>query len=116
MDLQFFFELFILGLVTHPFTSRQKIFVSQKNVLLWNKDNCLILLSVFNGINLENSLTNVRIAMQSELENERTANYVGGNATVLLFMISGNVQNSQLAWEQARLLNETVPGNLYLLY
>ncbi|XP_041975625.1 uncharacterized protein LOC121730583 [Aricia agestis] len=65
--------------------------------------------SMFTGVNLENTLGNIRLMMQSELENEKTANYVGGNSTVLLFLISSSLQNSQTIWEQARMLNETVP-------
>lgn len=48
--------------------------------------------------------------MQSELENEKASNYVGGNSTVLLFLLNTAVQNNQFVWEQARILNETVPG------
>ncbi|XP_050347728.1 uncharacterized protein LOC126771723 [Nymphalis io] len=65
--------------------------------------------SILTGVNLETALTNIRIMMQSELENERTNNYVGGNSTVILFLLSSSVQNTQLTWEQARILNETVP-------
>ncbi|XP_013177234.1 PREDICTED: uncharacterized protein LOC106124809 [Papilio xuthus] len=62
------------------------------------------------GVNMETSLTNIRIMMHSELENERTANYVGGNSSVLLFLLSsGNIQITQNALDQARILNETVP-------
>lgn len=66
------------------------------------------------GVNLESALTNIRIMMHSELENEKTSNYVGGNSTVLLFLLNTAVQNSQFVWEQARILNETVPGELKL--
>lgn len=65
---------------------------------------------MFNGVNLETTLTNIRILMHSELENERTANYVGGNSTVLLFLLNSAVQNNLPVLEQARILNETVPG------
>ncbi|CAG4979044.1 unnamed protein product [Parnassius apollo] len=66
--------------------------------------------TLFTGVNLESTLTNIRIMMHSELENEKTTNYVGGNATVLLFLLnSGNIQNTAAVWEQARILNETVP-------
>lgn len=63
---------------------------------------------------METSLTNIRIMMHNELENERTMNYVGGNSSVLLFLLSsGNIQITQNALEQARILNETVPGKNY---
>ncbi|CAK1601948.1 unnamed protein product [Parnassius mnemosyne] len=66
--------------------------------------------ALFTGVNLESTLTNIRMMMHSELENEKTTNYVGGNATVLLFLLnSGNIQNTPAVWEQARILNETVP-------
>ncbi|XP_068626588.1 uncharacterized protein [Battus philenor] len=66
--------------------------------------------SLLTGVNLESTLTNIRIMMHNELENEKSANYVGGNATVLLFLLnSGNVQVTQGALEQIRVLNETVP-------
>lgn len=50
--------------------------------------------------------------MHNELDNERTGNYIGGNSTVLLFLLHGQVQSSQQAYEQARILNETVPGKI----
>ncbi|CAH2102610.1 unnamed protein product [Euphydryas editha] len=61
------------------------------------------------GVDLESTLTNIKIMMHSELENERTANYVGGNSTVLLFLLNSAVQTNTLVHEQARILNETVP-------
>lgn len=49
--------------------------------------------------------------MQEQLELERINNYVGGASTVLLYMInSPNFENTPAVLEQARLLNETVPG------
>ncbi|XP_050666239.1 uncharacterized protein LOC126966309 [Leptidea sinapis] len=66
--------------------------------------------NIVNGVNLENTLLNIRTTMLSELENEKTANYVGGNSTVLLFLLNaGNIQNNQQILEQVRMLNETVP-------
>ncbi|CAB3240553.1 unnamed protein product [Arctia plantaginis] len=66
--------------------------------------------SILTGVNLLTSLTNIRQLMQEQLDLERINNYVGGASTVLLYMInSGNLQNNQAVWEQARLLNETVP-------
>lgn len=52
--------------------------------------------------------------MHSRLENEKIANYVGGNSTVLLFLINTAINNNQAVWEQTRILNETVPGKHYL--
>ncbi|XP_026319917.1 uncharacterized protein LOC113230276 [Hyposmocoma kahamanoa] len=65
--------------------------------------------AMMTSINLETTLTNVRIMMHNELDHERTSNYVGGNSTVLLFLLHGQVQSSQQTFEQARILNETVP-------
>ncbi|CAH2050318.1 unnamed protein product, partial [Iphiclides podalirius] len=66
--------------------------------------------TLLTGVNLETTFRNIRIMMHRELDNERTANYVGGNATVLLFLLnSGNIQNTPAVWEEARILNETVP-------
>lgn len=49
--------------------------------------------------------------MQDQLRNESLAGYVGGNSTVLLYLInSGNLQNNVAIQEHARLLNDTVPG------
>lgn len=49
--------------------------------------------------------------MQDTLRNESLRNYVGGNGTVLLYILnSGNVENNANVYEQARLLNDTVPG------
>lgn len=51
--------------------------------------------------------------MQENLRNESLRNYVGGNSTVLLYFInSGVIENNDAVWEQARLLNDTVPGKL----
>ncbi|XP_045773482.1 uncharacterized protein LOC123872922 isoform X1 [Maniola jurtina] len=71
--------------------------------------------SMLGGVNLETTLTNIRLMMSSELDNERTANYVGGNSTVLLFLLNSGVQSNLAAMEQARILNETVP-DLRVLY
>ncbi|KAI8438402.1 hypothetical protein MSG28_010941 [Choristoneura fumiferana] len=66
--------------------------------------------SMFTGVNLQTSLTNIRTLMHERLEIDRMHNYVGGNATVLLFLLnSGNLQNNDQIWQQARILNETVP-------
>lgn len=73
-----------------------------------------LIISVLGGVNLETTLTNIRLMMSSELDNERTANYVGGNSTVLLFLLNSGVQSNLAAMEQARILNETVPGNIKL--
>lgn len=63
-------------------------------------------------MNLLNAYANIHTLMFNELDNERAHNYVGGNSTVLVFMLnSGNYQNSDEVWEQARKLNDTVPGN-----
>lgn len=56
-------------------------------------------------------MTNIRILMQESLKNETLRNYVGGNSTVLLYLLnSGTIQNDDAVWEQARQLNNTVPG------
>ncbi|KAJ8736414.1 hypothetical protein PYW08_007070 [Mythimna loreyi] len=68
------------------------------------------------GVNLENSLTRIKLMMQETLLNESTRNYVGGNSSVLLYMINnGNLQTSDRAWEQANEINNTVP-DLRVLY
>lgn len=70
---------------------------------------------VMTGVNLEVSLNNIRELMQAELRNETAANYVGGNSTVLLYLLnSGSIQNDQNVWEQARRLNESVPGKFII--
>ncbi|XP_004930218.1 uncharacterized protein LOC101738136 [Bombyx mori] len=72
--------------------------------------------SMLNGVNLQTSLTNIRIMMQDQLRNESARNYVGGNSTVVLYLINtGHLQNNEIVFEQARLLNETVP-DLRLLF
>ncbi|CAH0592398.1 unnamed protein product [Chrysodeixis includens] len=69
-----------------------------------------------NGVNLETSLNAIRLRMQDTLRNESSANYVGGNSTVLLYLInSGNLQVNSAVQEHARLLNDTVP-DLRLLF
>lgn len=65
-----------------------------------------------NTINLEATLNNVRVMMHNELDRERAIGYVGGNSTVLLFLLNGQVQNNQQIFEQARLINDTVPGKI----
>ncbi|XP_026732255.1 uncharacterized protein LOC113497022 [Trichoplusia ni] len=71
---------------------------------------------ILNGVNLETSLNNIRLRMQDQLRNESLAGYVGGNSTVLLYLInSGNLQNNVAIQEHARLLNDTVP-DLRLLF
>ncbi|XP_045495801.1 uncharacterized protein LOC123694383 [Colias croceus] len=66
--------------------------------------------TLLNGVNLENTLSNIRISMQTELENEKTANYVGGNSSVLLFLLNtGNLNINEQIINNARQLNETVP-------
>lgn len=51
--------------------------------------------------------------MQETLFNESTRNYVGGNSSVLLYLINnGNLQTSDRAWEQANEINNTIPGEL----
>ncbi|XP_075971845.1 uncharacterized protein LOC142973741 [Anticarsia gemmatalis] len=66
--------------------------------------------SMLTGVNLQTSLTNIREMMQQRLQIESASNYVGGNSTVLLYMInSGTVTNNDQVWQQARMLNETVP-------
>lgn len=67
------------------------------------------------SINLETTLNNVRIMMHNELNRESTINYVGGNSTVLLFLLHGQVQSNQATFEQARILNDTVPGKIISL-
>lgn len=62
------------------------------------------------GVNLENALTSITSMMHRELDTERTTNYVGGNSTVLLFLLNSAVESNNLILEQARILNETVPG------
>ncbi|CAK1539931.1 unnamed protein product [Leptosia nina] len=66
--------------------------------------------AMFNGVNLESTLTNVRTLMQNELDYEKSTNYVGGNSTVLLFLLnSGNLQINVPVIEEARKINETIP-------
>ncbi|XP_053615981.1 uncharacterized protein LOC128678444 [Plodia interpunctella] len=66
--------------------------------------------SMMSGVNLETAYTNIRNIMQWSLQNETASNYVGGNSSVLLFLLnSGSIQNNQATFEQARQLNESVP-------
>lgn len=62
------------------------------------------------SINLETTLTNIRAMMHNELNHERNIDYVGGNSTVILFLLHGQAQSNPLAVEQAQILNDTVPG------
>ena len=49
--------------------------------------------------------------MQETLLNESMRNHVGGNSTVLLYLLNnGNLQTSDRAWQQANEINNTVPG------
>lgn len=69
------------------------------------------------GVNLQTSLANIKAMMQENLRLESLRNYVGGNSTVLLYMInSGNLQNNQAVWEEARAINDTVPGKFYEIW
>ncbi|KAJ2947821.1 hypothetical protein O0L34_g9609 [Tuta absoluta] len=66
--------------------------------------------AMLTSVNLEATYTNVRTMMQTQLDNESVRNYVGGNATVLLFMLNaGNLNVNDRVREEARILNETVP-------
>ncbi|XP_072944091.1 uncharacterized protein [Epargyreus clarus] len=65
--------------------------------------------AMLSGVNLERTLTNIRVMMHNQLNQERATNFVGGSSTVLLFLLNSAVQNNQQVWEQARILNETVP-------
>ncbi|KAJ8735512.1 hypothetical protein PYW07_007132 [Mythimna separata] len=68
------------------------------------------------GVNLETSLTRIKLLMQETLLNESMRNYVGGNSSVLLYLINnGNLQTSDRAWEQANEINNTIP-DLRVLY
>lgn len=64
------------------------------------------------GVNLETSLTTVRLMMVENLRNESASNYVGGNSTVLLYLLNSAAQSNQIVVDQARLLREGVPGKL----
>ncbi|XP_063821062.1 uncharacterized protein LOC135071214 isoform X1 [Ostrinia nubilalis] len=62
------------------------------------------------GVNLETSLPNIRQLLLDTLRNESSSNFVGGNSSVLLYLLnSGTIQNNDNVWEQARLLREGVP-------
>lgn len=74
-----------------------------------------ILIAVMTSINLETTLNNVRVMMHNELEREKSNDYVGGNSTVLLFLLQGQVQTNQQTIEQAQILNDTVPGKIICL-
>ncbi|CAH0766811.1 unnamed protein product [Diatraea saccharalis] len=68
------------------------------------------------GVNLQTSFANIRMMMQNQLRNETTMNYVGGNSTVLLFLLSaGNIENNANVLAEHRLLTEGVP-DLMLLF
>lgn len=66
---------------------------------------------MLNGVNLLNVFTNVRTRMAEVLDWERGQNYVGGNSSVLLFLLnSGNINNNNEVLEAARSINDTIPG------
>ncbi|CAH2268041.1 jg10351 [Pararge aegeria aegeria] len=65
--------------------------------------------SMLSGVNLDTAFKNITLMMHNELDTERTANYIGGNSTVLLFLINSGVQTNSGIVDQARILNETVP-------
>lgn len=72
--------------------------------------------SMLSGVNLENTYTNIKNMMQATLLDESRLNYVGGNSTVLLFLLnSGNLEINDGVREQARIINETVP-DLRVIY
>lgn len=73
------------------------------------------MIAVLTSINLETTYNNVRGIMHAELDRERTIGYVGGHSTVLLFLLHGQVQTNQQTFEQARILNDTVPGKIISL-
>lgn len=68
------------------------------------------------GISFENSLSNVKLMMQQRVVDESSRNYVGGNSSVLLYLINGNLPISDRAWEQANDINKTLPGKLNNFY
>lgn len=62
------------------------------------------------GVNLLSVFTNVRSRMLEELTHERERNYVGGNSTVLLFLLNaGNINTHGEVWEEVRAINDTIP-------
>uniref|UniRef100_A0A2A4K3Q3 VWFA domain-containing protein n=1 Tax=Heliothis virescens TaxID=7102 RepID=A0A2A4K3Q3_HELVI len=66
--------------------------------------------SIIAGVNLETSLTNIKLLLQQTALNESLRNYVGGNSSVLVYLTNtGNLQTTNLAWEQAREINNTLP-------
>ncbi|KAL0851234.1 hypothetical protein ABMA28_007078 [Loxostege sticticalis] len=67
------------------------------------------------GVNLETSLTTVRLMMVENLRNESASNYVGGNSTVLLYLLNSAAQSNQIVVDQARLLREGVPDTRLLI-
>lgn len=67
------------------------------------------------GVNFETSLTNIKLMMQQSLANESLRNYVGGNSSVLLYLINGNLPVTDRVWEQANEINNTIP-DLRVLY
>jgi hypothetical protein len=69
------------------------------------------------GVNLQTSFTNIQRMMLNELRSESNMSYVGGNSTVLLFLLnSGTIENNQNVFQAARLVNDTVPGNVHISY
>ncbi|KAI8438406.1 hypothetical protein MSG28_010941 [Choristoneura fumiferana] len=98
------------SLVDSAVTNFQSYASSIMNDLNCGSTESLSIDYLFTGVNLQTSLTNIRTLMHERLEIDRMHNYVGGNATVLLFLLnSGNLQNNDQIWQQARILNETVP-------
>ncbi|KAM3967620.1 uncharacterized protein ACR2FA_011171 isoform 2-T2 [Aphomia sociella] len=72
--------------------------------------------SMMTGVNLETAYTNIRVLMESTLLEETRLDYVGGNSTVLLFLLnSGTLQINDQVRDQARIINETIP-DLRVLY
>ncbi|GBP39810.1 hypothetical protein EVAR_88312_1 [Eumeta japonica] len=61
------------------------------------------------GVNLENSFINIRTMMLDQLDREQRTSYTGGNSTVLLFLLNSGIENNDRVWNEARLLNDTVP-------
>ncbi|XP_059044829.1 uncharacterized protein LOC131840635 [Achroia grisella] len=72
--------------------------------------------SITQGVNLETVYRNVKEMMHATLLEESRRDYVGGNATVLLFLLnSGNIQIPKNVIDEANLINVTVP-DLRVIY
>uniref|UniRef100_A0A2H1W007 SFRICE_017833 n=1 Tax=Spodoptera frugiperda TaxID=7108 RepID=A0A2H1W007_SPOFR len=71
--------------------------------------NALRHTSMTAGISFENSLSNVKLMIQQRVVDESSRNYIGGNSSVLLYLINGNLPISDRAWEQANDINKTLP-------